>query len=136
MSYTLLMGVTVWSKVVFSPNSCRGANSTQKCYQRSRPSLMSFPLSPEGGEREPCLHQGLRSHRVNWLGLVWGSALRSLRQRFGGGVAWVKNTTQNTKQKTQQPSDRFKLLNNFIYPFYTHAHKTHFKYSYTDLTWI
>lgn len=47
------------------------------------------------------------------------------------------NTTENTKQKTQKPSDRFKLLNNFIYPFYTHTHtKTHFKYSYAHFKWI
>lgn len=46
---------------------------------------------------------------------------------------WVENTTQNIKQKTQKASERFKLLNNFIYPFYTltHTQKTHFKYIYT-----
>lgn len=89
---------------------------------------MSFPSSPEGGGREPCLHRGLQSLGTGfgWSGV---QSLGSVRQGLGcggpgEGMAWVENTTQNTKQKTQEPSDRFKLLNNFIYPFCTHTQNT------------
>lgn len=68
---------------------------------------------------------------VNWLWLVGSSSTEQHKV-----VGWVENTAQNRKQENQQPSDRFKLLSNFIYPFYTHARKTHFKYSDTHLTWI
>lgn len=57
------------------------------------------------------------------LGLCEAQSLNSVGQSFGGG-GMGENTTQNTKQKTQKRSDRFKLLNNFIYPFCTHTQNT------------
>lgn len=61
------------------------------------------------------------SHSVDWLLLGWGSIIKQFEAVLGVGE-WVENTTQTTKQKTQKASEIFKLLNNFINPFYTHTH--------------
>lgn len=108
---------TGWSKVIFFLILVEVPKSTHNSQWSSRAFHNVLPSFPRRWWKRatPKLRNPVTLWK-GWLWLVWGSEAKFCGWRNG----W-RTQAQNTKQKTQKPSHRFKLLDNFIYPFYTHT---------------